>query len=76
MELEVSGLLGSGMFDFSPDFDAFYYEDGKGIIRHMPVDVDEMIEVTTPSAGRPLTDAECRAYLPAETCLARRDDGS
>lgn len=70
MELEVTGLLGSGMFDFSPDFRSFYYEDGGGIIRHMPVDTDEMIELATSSADRTLTDDECRTYLHTDGCAS------
>lgn len=72
MELEVTGLLGSGMFDFSPDFRSFYYEDEGGIIRHMPVETDEMIALATSVAGRTLTDEECRTYLHTDGCVLPR----
>jgi hypothetical protein len=68
MQLETFGLQGSGSFDFSPDFESFYYEDGGGIIRRMPVNVDEMIELATTSVTRSLTDAECREYLHVDRC--------
>jgi hypothetical protein len=68
MELEVTGLLGGGAFDISPDGAVMYYEDGDGIIRHMPIDVEELIRVATSAARRSLTEDECRAYLHAEQC--------
>ena len=71
MELRVTGLIGTGAFDFSPDFQSFYYEDGGGIIRHMPVDTDEMIELATSSVDRTLTDDECRTYLHTDGCVSR-----
>jgi WD40 repeat protein len=70
MQLETFGLAGSGSFDFSPDFESFYYEDGGGVIRRMPVDVDEMIDLATSSTNRSLTDAECREYLHTDGCAA------
>lgn len=71
MQLEVTGILGNGVFDFSPDFEFFYYEDGGGVIRRMPVDVDAMTDLATASLTRALTDDECRQYLHTEGCGAR-----
>jgi len=68
MQLETTGLTGSGRFDFSPDFDVFYYEDGGGIVRQMPMKVDDMIDLATSLATRSLTDAECREYLHTDGC--------
>jgi hypothetical protein len=56
------------VFDFSPDFASFYYEDAGGIIRRMPMDVDEMVEAANLLISRPLTDGECREYLHIEAC--------
>jgi WD40 repeat protein len=71
MELQVVGQLGNGTFDLSPDYRYFYYEDGGGVIRHIPIDVDEMIELATSAAARTLTDDECRTYLRVDTCPSR-----
>lgn len=67
-EIEVSGLLGTPAHAFSPDFATFYYEDGGGIIRAMPTDVDELIATATASVTRTLTDDECRRYLHIDGC--------
>ena len=71
MQLESTGILGNGVFDFSPDFESFYYEDGGGIVRRMPMDVDEMVETANSIITRQLTDAECREYLHTEDCDSR-----
>jgi hypothetical protein len=68
MQLETTGVIGAGVFDFSPDFSSFYYEDGGGIIRQMPTDIDQLIETATSLIGRSLSDAECRDYLHLEAC--------
>ena len=68
MQIEATGLIGTGRFEFSPDFASFYYEDGGGIIRQMPMDTDEMVELAESLITRSLTDAECREYLHQETC--------
>jgi class 3 adenylate cyclase/WD40 repeat protein/energy-coupling factor transporter ATP-binding protein EcfA2 len=69
MSLEVTGLLGNGSFDFSPDFEFLYYEDGGGVIRRMPVDIDAMTDLATTSLTRSLTDDECRQYLHTDGCV-------
>ena len=71
MQVETAGVSGAGVFDFSPDFESFYYEDGGGIIRRMPMDVDEMIGLAESLITRSLTDAECREYLHTEDCDSR-----
>jgi WD40 repeat protein len=73
MQLETTGILGNGVFDFSPDFESFYYEDGGGIVRRMPMDVDEMIDLAGSLVTRSLTDAECREYLHLDACAEGGD---
>ncbi|HET9417569.1 MAG TPA: WD40 repeat domain-containing protein, partial [Candidatus Limnocylindria bacterium] len=68
MQLETTGVLGAGVFDFSPDFASFYYEDGGGIIRQMPTEIDQLVATATSLIGRSLTDAECRDYLHLDAC--------
>lgn len=67
-EMEVENVRFHPTHDLSPDGAYFYYEDGNGIVRRMPTDVEEMIELATGSATRTLTDDECRRYLHTDGC--------
>jgi hypothetical protein len=70
MQIEAADVDGAGVFDFSPDFRSFYYEDAGGIIRQMPTDITELVETASSLIARGLTDAECLEYLHVETCDA------
>ena len=70
-EVEVDGLQGHPALAFSPDHRTFYYEDGNGVLRAMPTDVDELTELARASVTRALTDDECTRYLHTDGCLDR-----
>lgn len=67
-EMAVDNLLSYGVHDLSPDGEYFYYEDGNNVVRRMPADMDEMIDLATASVTRSLTDDECRRYLHTDGC--------
>lgn len=67
-EMGVDNLMGYGAHDLSPDGEYFYYEDGSGIVRRMPADINEMIVLATDSVTRGFTDDECRRYLHTNGC--------
>lgn len=62
-EMGIGNLLSYGVHDLSPDGEYFYYEDGNSVVRRMPTDIDEMIDLATASVTRGFTDDECRRYL-------------
>lgn len=40
-EVEVDDVRFHPTFDFSPDQEYLYYKDGNGVVRHMPIDMDQ-----------------------------------
>lgn len=69
-ELEVDGVRGHTVNAYSPDYAHYFYEDHDGIIRRMPTDIDEMVEVAMASVTRDFTPDECGRYLKVEECSA------
>jgi WD40 repeat protein len=67
-EMEVDDVRFAPAHDLSPDETFFYYEDGNGVVRRMPTDLDEMIELSVGSVTRTLSDDECRRYLHTDGC--------
>jgi hypothetical protein len=67
-EIEVDGLRGNPAHDFTVDGRYYHYEDGDGVIRRIPTDIDEMREQALTSITRGLTEDECRRYLESADC--------
>jgi WD40 repeat protein len=55
-------------FAFVPGTDTLYYEDGGGVVRRLPVDIAEVIEVARSLLMRGFTPQECSRYFPDEEC--------
>jgi WD40 repeat protein len=55
---------------FAPGTDTLYYEDGDGIVRRFPIDVDAVTELARSVLTRGFTPQECTRYFPDEPCPA------
>jgi WD40 repeat protein len=53
---------------FSPDGDYLLYPDAGNVLRRLPVDVDQLVELAERRVFRELTVDECRRYLDADDC--------
>jgi hypothetical protein len=55
-------------FAFAPGTDTLYYEDGDGVVRRLPIDVDELTQLAREVLTRGFTQQECDRYFPGEPC--------
>jgi DNA-binding SARP family transcriptional activator/WD40 repeat protein len=67
-EIEVAGLRGHPAQDFIPDGSFYFYEDGDGVVRRIPTDLDALIDQARSSAIRDFSEDECRRYLHQDGC--------
>jgi WD40 repeat protein len=55
-------------FAFAPGTDTLYYEDGDGVVRRLPIDVDELTQLAHEVLTRGFTQQECDRYFAGEPC--------
>ena len=55
-------------FAFAPGTDTLYYEDGDGVIRRFPIDIDEVTDLARSLLKRGFTQQECDRFFPGEEC--------
>ena len=55
-------------FAFAPGTDTLYYEDGDGVVRRFPIDVDDARQLARSVLTRGFTPQECARYFPDEPC--------
>jgi WD40 repeat protein len=59
---------------FSPDGRYVYYEVEGGVIRQMPLDEEELVDMARSRTFRDFNSDECRRYLPKDTdCSVYRE---
>jgi hypothetical protein len=55
-------------FAFASGTDTLYYEDGAGLVRRFPLDVDDVTELARSVLTRGFRPQECTRYFPGEAC--------
>ena len=55
-------------FAFAPGTDTLYYEDGRGVVRRLPVDMEEATRIARSVLTRQFTQQECERYFAGEEC--------
>jgi DNA-binding SARP family transcriptional activator/serine/threonine protein kinase/WD40 repeat protein len=55
-------------FAFVPGTDTLYYEDGGGVVRRFPVDLEEVTRIARSVLTRGFTQQECERYFAGEEC--------
>jgi hypothetical protein len=55
-------------FTFATGTDTLYYEDGVGIVRRFPIDVEQLKGLARSLLTRGFTQQECDRYFPGEPC--------
>jgi len=55
-------------FAFASGTDTLYYEDGAGLVRRLPLDVEDVTELARGVLTRGFTPQECSRYFPGESC--------
>ncbi|MGD9702437.1 MAG: BTAD domain-containing putative transcriptional regulator [Acidimicrobiia bacterium] len=55
-------------FAFVPGTDTLYYEDGGGVVRRLPVDMEEVTRIARSVLTRGFTQQECERYIAGEEC--------
>jgi DNA-binding SARP family transcriptional activator/WD40 repeat protein len=57
-------------FAFAPGTDTLYYEDGGGVVRRFPIDVEELVQLAHSLLTRGFTQEECNRYFAGKECPA------
>lgn len=55
-------------FAFVPGTDTLYYEDGGGVVRRLPVDIEDVTRIARSVLTRGFTQQECDRYFAGEEC--------